>query len=455
MPSNLKSRSTAWVVAVSMGFGHQRTAHPLRGLSPTGAVINANDYDGMPPEDRARWEQSRRFYEYVSNIEHLPYIGKLLFGVFDLFQRIIRFYPRQNSVRPTLQLRQNFSLFRRGFGKHFIGTLATRPASPTPASPNRGASQGGPLPLVSTFFTPAYMAEFFHYPGDIYCVVCDTDISRTWASLDAASSRIRYFATTDHAAERLTRYGVNPNQIFMTGYPLPKENIGTRKLEIAKHDLGHRLVNLDPHSNYRKRYTALIKEYVGALPQKPDHPLTIMFSIGGAGAQKNIALSAIRSLSEKINNGALRFVVAAGTKDAVRLYFNRELMKLGLGDHVRLVSARDVGAYFDAFNAALRTTDILWTKPSELTFYAGLGIPIIIAPPIGSQEEFNRDWLIKVGAGILQEDPAYAAEWIADNLESGAFAEAAMQGFVEIEKRGTFMIEEIVAQSSKVLIPKS
>ena len=46
--------------------------------------------------------------------------------------------------------------------------------------------------------------------------------------------------------------------------------------------------------------------------------------------------------------------------------------------------------YFNTFNETLRETDILWTKPSELSFYAGLGIPIIIAPTIGSLEDFNK-----------------------------------------------------------------
>ena len=38
----------AWVVAVNMGYGHQRAAHPLRDLAYKGQVICANDYDGIP-----------------------------------------------------------------------------------------------------------------------------------------------------------------------------------------------------------------------------------------------------------------------------------------------------------------------------------------------------------------------------------------------------------------------
>jgi len=89
----------------------------------------------------------------------------------------------------------------------------------------------------------------------------------------------------------------------------------------------------------------------------------------------------------------------------------------------------------------LRKTDILWTKPSELSFYSALGIPIIISSPIGSQEEFNMRWLLKSGFGIFQENPNYTNQWLFDWLEKGYLAEAAMEGFVEGEKLGTLNIE--------------
>ena len=57
------SRGKAWVVAVSMGYGHQRTAYPLRDLSPDGKVLNANDYEGIPIKDKEIWADTSYFYE--------------------------------------------------------------------------------------------------------------------------------------------------------------------------------------------------------------------------------------------------------------------------------------------------------------------------------------------------------------------------------------------------------
>ncbi|MBE3072776.1 MAG: hypothetical protein IMZ67_07345, partial [Acidobacteria bacterium] len=86
-------RPAAWVIAVNMGYGHQRTAYPLRELAPGGEVLLANDYPGMPDSDRAIWERTRRFYEFVSNAQRMPLVGGMAFAAFDLLQRILHFYP--------------------------------------------------------------------------------------------------------------------------------------------------------------------------------------------------------------------------------------------------------------------------------------------------------------------------------------------------------------------------
>jgi hypothetical protein len=51
---------------------------------------------------------------------------------------------------------------------------------------------------------------------------------------------------------------------------------------------------------------------------------------------------------------------------------------------------------------------------------------------------------LHVGAGVAQENPKYAEQWFSDSLNAGDLAEAAMQGFVEIEKMGAYNIEKIL-----------
>ena len=60
---------------------------------------------------------------------------------------------------------------------------------------------------------------------------------------------------------------------------------------------------------------------------------------------------------------------------------------------------------------------------------------------------FNRRWLLRLGSAVDQDDPDYADQWIFDLLNSGWFAEAAMQGFVEVEKQGTYNIRKIISKN--------
>jgi hypothetical protein len=300
------------------------------------------------------------------------------------------------------------------------------------------------LPIISTFFIPAFMAEVFDYPGDIYCVVCDADVSRAWVPLNPRKSKIKYFAPDAWVANRLELYGVKKENIFLTGFPLPKENIGTKRMEILKRDLSHRLLNLDPKKEYFKNYGVLIKKHLGRLPRKSNHVLTIMFAVGGAGAQKEIGIKIVKSLSKEIRKKKIKIVLVAGIRPEIKQYFEENIKRIGLSKNVEILFAQDIYDYFKKFNQKLRVTDVLWTKPSELSFYTALGIPIIIAPPVGSQEDFNKRWLLALGSATPQENPKYTHQWFFDYLKSGRLAEAAMQGFIEGEKKGVYNIQKIV-----------
>ena len=425
-----ENQGQAWVVAVDMGYGHQRTAYPLRFLSPDGKFINANCYPGISRKDRWIWESIRVFYEFISNFKNIPFVGGIAFSFFDDLHKIANFYPKRDLSRPNLELKFLFFLMKMGWGKRLMDKI------------------GGSQPIVSTFFMPAFMAEYFGYPAEIFMVICDSDIARSWASIDPASSKIKYLVPTSRAAERLQLYGVKKENIYLTGYPLPLENIGSENMEILKNDLSCRIFNLDPKGVYFKEYGTLVNKYLGKLPECPAHLLTLLFSVGGAGAQRDIGAKILKSLSKKIKNQEIKIILSAGTRKESKEYFEKHIKKLGLSDHlgknIEIIFAENTDSYFEAFNRALRTTDILWTKPSELSFYTALGLPIIMAPQVGSQEDFNKEWLLRLGSGMPQEDPRYTDQWLFDLLDSGWFAEAAMQGFIEGEKLGTFKIKDII-----------
>ena len=413
------------LISVNMGYGHQRTAYPLKSLACGGEVIQANDYPGIPEKDRKTWKGARMFYEAVSRFKRVPLVGGLAFSLFDQFQKIFSFYPKQDSSKSNFQLRQIYFLIKNGWGKDLVEKCKIR---------------GDRMPFVSTFFTPAFMAEFFDYPGDIFCIVCDADVARTWAPLNPSKSRIKYFAPNVRVVDRLRLYGVKENNIFLTGYPLPVELTGGKNMEILKENLRSRLLNLDPQKKYCQPYASLIKAHLGEMPRKSSRPLTIMFAVGGAGAQKEIGVKIVKSLDREIKSGTIKVILVAGVKKKIREYFRKNTSGL----NVEIIFREKVEDYFQSFNLALSQTDILWTKPSELSFYSALGLPVVVAPPIGSQEEFNKRWLLKSGFGLAQGNPSHIRQWLFDWIDRGYLAEAAMQGFIEGEKLGTIKIKNIV-----------
>lgn len=416
------------LVVADMGYGHQRAAYPLFALSG-GEALNVNNYPGIPDWEKKHWEENLEAYEKISRFKKVPLLGKAVFSVMDYFQRIKPRYPFRNLSQRTIQQQYFFKLIQKGLGKDLMFKLSK-----------------DSKPLITTFFVAAYMAEYHNYNGDIYCVVCDADISRAWAPINPPISRIKYFAPNKQVQKRLLMYGVRPENIIITGFPLPQENIGAKQ-EILKDDLARRLVALDTSGEYRKKEGALLRRFVpDCLNKKSNQPISITFAVGGAGAQKEIGSLILEKLAAGIREGKYALNLVAGVRPEVADYFEVEIEKIGLANHsaVKVIFHKDKIGYFRLFNKVLRTTDILWTKPSELSFYSGLGLPIIMSNPVGSQEDFNREWLVAIGAGIDSFDPAYVNEWLPDMLDSGRLARAAMDGFLNAESLGAYNIEKFL-----------
>lgn len=430
-----KHFTKAHVVAVDMGYGHQRAAYPLLGMSEEG-VINANSYSGIPESDKKKWEQSQSLYEKISRLKNVPILGNYIFGAMDHFQRIEPFYPIRDLSQSSIQLKQIYRMIHSGWGKHLIDKL-----------------NKNPLPLVTSFFAVAFFAEEHAYKGEIFALCTDTDISRAWAPNNPMKSRIQYLVPNKRVKERLKCYGIAEERIFVTGFPLPQDNIG-ENLSILKRSIGCRIHNLDPHGIYHKKYTPVLHHYLGKeyCDIESSHPLSITFAVGGAGAQREIGAQILESLKEEIRKGNIIFNLVAGVRKEIADYYYSVLKQHGFhseNDGVHVLYSKDKEEYFHKFNTMLLHTDILWTKPSELSFYAGLGLPIIMSPTIGSQEDFNKKWLLSVGAGFEQEDPRYTHQWLYDWLSSGWLAEAALNGFLNAPRNGTLHVEEVVLRGKR------
>jgi hypothetical protein len=447
--NDLESKK-AYVLAVDMGYGHQRAVFPFIDIAATPeewkiakpSIICANNYPGIPFRDRLRWEGTRKTYEIISRLKSLPLIGKYIFALMDYFQRIDPFYPKRDLSKPTMQTKQLYGMIKSGFGKHLITVL-----------------NKNPLPLITSFFGTAFFAEEHGYKGEIYCLCTDTDIARAWAPLNPAESRIIYLAPNKRVEERLKLYGVLPDKIVVTGFPLPKKILGDRQTwNILKSSVKRRISVLDPRGVYQKKYQKMLMWYLGDgfKDLTPANPLTITFAVGGAGAQAEIGLQILKSLRKNIVSGKVKLNLVAGASKTINKLYLWEIKRLMLNDclnkNVCVIYNPDKLSYFEEFNDVLINTDILWTKPSELSFYCGLGLPIIMSPTIGSQEESNKSWLYTIGASFEQNDPKFTNDWLFDWLESGWLAKAAFSGFVDAPKNGTYHVEDLVLHGKRTEI---
>ncbi len=412
-----------------MGYGHQRAVHPFRDVAYD-RILNAGDTPKTTDAERRRWKRYLQLYETFSRAKGIPIIGKQIFGLLDGLLHIPSLYPIRNLSRSTFQVDLLYLQIQRGLGRGFVETISS----------NR-------LPLLTSFYVPAIAADVAGYDR-IYSIICDADLNRVWVAREPWDSNINYFAPCGKAAQRLRSYGVPGHRIFLTGFPLDDALLGGRDLSILKSDLATRLQVLDPSGRFHQSLGASTEHFLGeqALAKPPsDRLLTITYAVGGAGALREIGEALVRSFAKRLLAGTMRLVLVAGIREDVRDTFERCVAStLGSCAHVEVLYKPDLFEYFDAFNQVVRRTDILWTKPSELSFYAGLGLPIIMTPTIGSQEKFNRKWLLEVGAGMRQDKPEYANEWLFDLLSNGRFADMAWLGFLRARKMGSYYIRDVL-----------
>jgi hypothetical protein len=424
-PAKRLKHISAWVVSADMGYGHQRAVFPLKGISE-GGLITVGKNDGSNTKEQKSWKRLLNAYESLSRARGIPFVGKPIFAMFDALMHIPEFYPIRNLSRSTFQVDLLETSINKGLCNGLMEKISTQQ-----------------LPLITSYFAVSIAADKHGYEP-VFCIICDADINRVWVAKQPWESRINYFAPCGKAAQRLRSYGVPEERIFLTGFPLPLDLLGNN-LATVKSDVGQRLYYLDPNNRFWTNHRQSVEHFLGNTNCvfRNKRVLTLTYAVGGAGAQKEIGGRIALSLKEKIRNGTVRLNLVAGTRPEVFSFFRDVKTDVG-SDNIRVLYAETRDDYFQQFNTAMRETDILWTKPSELSFYVGLGIPIIMTPPIGSQERFNRQWLYEIRAAVPQKDPDYTHQWLFEMLNDGRIADTAWSGFLKARKLGTAKIMEVL-----------
>jgi hypothetical protein len=417
------------VVAIDMGYGHMRPARALSQRFGT-EVLHADRPPLADAEERMRWERIRRAYERVSRVSSLPFIGTPLRAALNTATHIPPLFPLRDLSFPTLGVKVLERSGREGLGRTLVAYL-----------------QANNQTLLTTFYSPAILADYHGYDR-VFCVVTDSDVNRVWAPITPATSKIHYFAPSGRVVRRLRAYGVPKEQIQLTGFPLPDGLVGGDDAPILRRNLAARLGRLDPHKTFQRQYQRDLEGF-DAVPDA-DGPPHLVFAVGGAGAQSELPARFLPSLSGMLRTGELRLTLVAGSRPEVKRRFEQQIESNRLGElfgtRLNILYEPDTDDYFERFETLMASTDILWTKPSELVFYAGLGLPLLLSEPVGIHEVYNRRFARENGAALKQRDPSVIAERLRELLEDGHFATAAWAGYRRMPHRGLYEIERRLRQ---------
>jgi hypothetical protein len=406
------------LLAIDMGYGHLRAAWAL--AEELGVPVMRIDAKPVGLDlDVRTWARVRRIYEMLSRSYGHRGLGVLARRFLDATTSIPPLRPGRVNPSPTRAVRFQAKMIRKGMGKEIAGRMR---------------EEG--VRMVTTFYTPGLVADYAGLDHG-YVVVTDADAHRVWAPMHPARTRVTYFAPSRRVLERLRFYGVPEERILLSGFPLPLSLVGDESGDVLRKNLGPRLVRLALDATLRREVEAsgelnLPASYEGAPPH-------LLLAIGGAGAQTEFVHTMLTRLRDMVRERRLRLTLVAGLRPAVAQMFHRYVHDVGLVDHpgVTVLEEDDFESYYRRFNETLADVDVIWTKPSEMVFYAGLGIPLVLAPPVGAHERYNPVFVGDAGAAVAQGPPSEAASWLPPLLESGSMARCAWNAFRRLPNQGT------------------
>jgi len=419
-----------------MGYGHLRAAHALADAAGV-PVLEADGPDVASEDERRMWARSRALYEALSRSAG----GGVMRPVSRFALARITAIPRMTRAgglsERTAAVRYLARLMEKGLCS---GAVA------------RARALGAPL--LTTFYAPAIAADLAGH-GPVVCVVTDSDVNRVWAPEHPAGTRIRYAVPGHRAARRLRAFGVPADLVHVTGFPLPLELVGDAGADVLQRNLASRLVRLDPRGAFRKGAAADARRAMDdADPEAARRPPLVVFAVGGAGAQVELACALPDALSEEIREGRLRLALVAGTREDTAERCLAAVEAAGLLDHmgpagpIDVVRSPSFTGYLEQLSVVLAGADVLWTKPSEMTFFAGLGLPLLLAPSLGKHEEHNARTVLRRGAALRAGSARHAARWLPGLLSEGRLAAAAWAGWRRLPSHGTRRILSLVAGES-------
>lgn len=406
-----------------MGYGHLRAARAIAERLGT-RVRRADALELAGSDEVSEWRRLKSGYETLSRATDWPVVGAVASSALDRMTRMGG--VRRDPSLPDLTSRRLQSRIRAGLGAELVRRL-------------RSSGER----LISTFYAPAIAAAEAGLDATV-CVVTDVDVHRIWAPVDASRTPLWYCVPAERTRSRLISYGVSPGRVVVTGFPLPPRLAGSLDPERLRRHLRRRQARLDPCG---RSLPSSPGEVEPEPREGPLEPPRITFTVGGAGAQRRQLGRFLRALLPEVACRRLRLSVSVGTHEELLPWLRRladEARVAVHGDRFQIVHRKSVDDYLVAFEELLAHSDALVTKPSEMSFYAALGLPLILTTPLGDHERANREWLLENGAAVTLGDDEDVLRRMQHWLESGTLAHVAWNAYQRLPRHGARRIAEFV-----------
>ena len=193
--------------------------------------------------------------------------------------------------------------------------------------------------------------------------------------------------------------------------------------------------------------------------KKDGQPMRFLLTIGGAGAQGDIFRGILEALLPRIRRKEVALYVNVGDYQQVwdklvreikglskvsRTHFNdwektQEFAKKALTDRVVGVHAFAHENIFEAVyttNLLMRSTDVLVTKPSELSFYP---VPKLFIRRVGGHEQWGAIHSAEIGDGTLEmRDVPHILQMMELFIEDEHLLEDMCENIVQNKKAGIY-----------------
>lgn len=170
--------------------------------------------------------------------------------------------------------------------------------------------------------------------------------------------------------------------------------------------------------------------------------------IADSGWRTHDLLRLLEGAGKAIRSGELTIHVFAGTDLArarsIEAIARNQTLHRHLGSSIVVHAHKDAGVAFQSFTKLIPEMDVLWTAPNPWVFYVGLGLPVIIQPPIGGQEEARYAWVRGVQAGLPPLELETLSEWLMDWKRSGGLARLAWNGYGSAPSMGYERLKELL-----------